>query len=87
MHTSTDSNVKAAPRHVYVSLLVIDGERELKPAAVSFDHLEFRTPPQLLSSQIEIVLTNGDRQHRDMAQVLPHDPQATTIPIKLLKML
>ena len=62
MHTSTDSAVKPSQRYTYVSLLVIDGERKLKPASVSLDLLEFRTPPQLLSSEVEIVVTNGDWQ-------------------------
>ena len=69
---------------IYASLKIIDAQRELKPAEVSFDHIEFRTPPHLTSSTIEIIITNGDAEYRRTARVLPHDPAATEIPIELI---
>lgn len=69
---------------VYASLAVVDGTRQLKPAQIGPDHLLFREPPRLTSERVEIVVTNGDRQHRRLATVLPHDPEATEVPIQLL---
>lgn len=70
----------------YASLLVLDGQRQLKPVEVSFDRLYFAEPPQLTSSEVEIILTNGDAEQRHRAVVLPHDVDATFIPIRLLPM-
>ncbi|HZK80044.1 MAG TPA: hypothetical protein VFC46_03235 [Humisphaera sp.] len=68
----------------YVTLAVIDGSRRLKPCEVSCDRLWFAEPPHLTSSQIEIILTNGDVEQRQMATVLPHDANDTQIPIRLV---
>jgi hypothetical protein len=75
-----------ATRHgwVYASLIVVDGERRLKPSHVGPDDVRFPTPPRLTSEKIEIILTNGDEEQRNYAIVLPHDPDATQIPIELL---
>jgi hypothetical protein len=70
---------------VYVSLTVIDGQRQLKPSHVSFDHVRFAAPPRLVSNQIEIVIANGDDEQRHTAIVLPHDADATLIPIQVIK--
>jgi hypothetical protein len=69
---------------VYASLTVRDGDRTLKPTQVAFDGVYFAEPPHLTSEQIEIVLVNGDEEQRHLARVLPHDPTATRIPIRLL---
>ena len=69
---------------VYASLSVRDGQRLLKPAQVSSDWILFSEPPQLKSGEIEIILVNGDEEQRGMAAVLPHDPDAVEIPIRLL---
>jgi len=69
---------------VYASLTVMDGDRKLKPAQVGFDRLLFSDPPRLQSKQVEIILVNGDEEQRRMATVLPHDPEATRIPIMLM---
>lgn len=69
---------------VYASLTVIDGERRIKPAQVASDRLLFSKPPRLASETVEIIVTNGDQEHRHTAVVLPHDPEATRIPIRLL---
>ncbi len=69
---------------VYASLIVIDGERRLKPSHTGPDCVRFRTPPRLTSERIEIILTNGDEEQRHYAIVLPHDADATQIPIELL---
>ncbi len=69
---------------VYVSLAVIDGPRTLKPAQVASDRILFTTPPKITSERVELVLTNGDSEYRQYAAVLPHDAEATRIPIKLL---
>ena len=69
---------------VYASLSVRDGGRLLKPRQVSADWLLFSEPPRLTSDEIEIILVNGDEEQRGSAAVLPHDPDATQIPIRLL---
>ena len=68
----------------YASLTVIDGERKLKPAQVAFDRLLFDTPPHLISGQVEIIVRNGESEHRRTATVLPHDAEATRIPIRMV---
>lgn len=67
----------------YAELMVLDGGRKLKPSHVAFDRLVFNEPPQLTGSEIEIILTNGESVQRHVAAVLPHDPGATRIPIRL----
>ncbi len=68
---------------VYASLEVIDGGRSLNPAQVGPNFVQFTQPPHLASEEIEIILENGGRQQRHMATVLPHDADATKIPIRL----
>jgi hypothetical protein len=70
----------------YASLTVLDGKRQLKPAQLAFDRIYFVTPPRLTSAEIEIIVTNGDAEQRHRAVVLPHDADATRIPIQLLPM-
>jgi hypothetical protein len=69
---------------VYASLSVRDGQRLLKPLQISSDWLLFSEPPLLTSDEIEIILVNGSDEQRGMAAVLPHDPDALEIPIRLL---
>lgn len=69
---------------VYASLAVIDGSRRLKPAQVGPDVLLFDEPPHLVSDRIEIILRNGTSEQRHFADVLPHDPDAKRIAIRLL---
>ncbi len=71
---------------IYATLTVIDGDRELTPSQVAFDFLIFSTPPKLTSNHVEIILVNGDAEQRHTAAVLPHDADATWIPIQLLPM-
>jgi hypothetical protein len=71
-------------RWVYAELIVCDGPRQLKPSEVSFDLLRFAEPPHLTNTQVEIILTNGDQEQRRLAMILPHDADATQIPIRLL---
>jgi hypothetical protein len=82
-HSVKDAHPK---RHswVYVSLTVRDGQRRLKPTHVSFDHVCFNAPPRFISNQVEIIIVNGDDEQRHMANVLPHDPDATLIPIEVI---
>jgi hypothetical protein len=68
---------------VYASFIVWDGGRKLKPTHIAFDWLYFIEPPQISSSEIEIVLINGDAEYRYIASVLPHDLNSTDIPIQL----
>ena len=68
----------------YARLAVIDGDRTLKPSSVCFDFITFPCPPRLASTQVEIILTNGNDEQRATAAVLPHDPDDTRIPIRLL---
>ncbi len=81
LNEPTPANTK---RWVYASLTILDGQRRIKPAQVSPDHLLFTKPPHLVSDLIEIILTNGDEEQRSHAIILPHDPDATRIPIRLL---
>ena len=69
---------------VYASLTVWDGPRQLKPSHVSSDRLRFTEPPRLTSSEIEIILVNGNAEQRHKAKILPHDANATRIPIRLV---
>jgi hypothetical protein len=68
----------------YASLTVRDGDRQLKPSHASFDRLRFAEPPHLTSARVEIILVNGDQEQRHTAIVLPHEPDATRIPIQLI---
>jgi hypothetical protein len=70
---------------VYASLTVCDGPRRLKPTHAAFDRLCFTEPPRLTSSQVEIILANGDAVQRHLAIVLPHEATATRIPIRLVE--
>lgn len=69
---------------IYASLRIVDGQRILKPTHVAYDRVLFAEPPHLESKQIEIILRNGDAEQRSFATVLPHDRDATRIPIQLL---
>lgn len=69
---------------VYASLTVVDGDRRLKPAEVAFDRLCFASPPRLRGARVEIILVNGEAEQRHVAEVLPHDAEATRIPIRLM---
>ena len=68
------------------SLLLRLADRTAVPggAALAVDRLRFAEPPHLTGSEIEIVLTNGLAEQRHTATVLPHDPNATLIPIRLV---
>jgi hypothetical protein len=68
----------------YATLTVMDGPRKLKPASVAFDRIRFDHPPRLTSTQVEIILVNGDEEQRHFATVLPHEADATRIPIRLV---
>jgi hypothetical protein len=85
MQPSLDTTNHAHARQwVYASLTVIDGRRHIKPAQVASDRLLFISPPRLTSGTVEIIITNGDQEQRHTAVVLPHDAEATRIPIRLL---
>lgn len=84
MQPSLISTRPAKQSWVYATLTVIDGARQLKPAEVGFDRIRFDHPPHLTSRQVELILVNGNEEQRHFAAVLPHDPEATRIPIELL---
>jgi hypothetical protein len=84
MPPSVKSPDSAKSNWIYASLTVLDGDRQLKPSHFGFDRLRFRVPPHLTSGHIEIILVNGDQEQRHSAIVLPHDPEATRIPIQLV---
>lgn len=84
MHSTFNTPKTDAPKWIYASLTVIDGQRALKPAQVGPDRILFSSPPHLNNSNVEIVLGNGDAEQRHQAEVLPHDPEATRIPIRLI---
>ena len=66
---------------VYTTIAVHDGDRILQPTHVSFDRVIFNTPPKLTTTRVEILITNGSDEFRSIVDVLPHDPEATEIPI------
>jgi len=84
MQPLIDATIRPKNSWVYASLKVRDGDRILAPNQVAANWLLFAEPPRLLSSQVEIILVNGDEEQRAMAAVLPHDPRAAEIPIRLL---
>lgn len=84
MQPALSAHQSGTQNWTYATLTVIDGTRQIKPCEVSFDRLHFRQPPRLTSTQIEIILRNGDEEQRQLAIVLPHDAGATRIPIELL---
>jgi hypothetical protein len=84
MPTSIDAPETFRTGWVYVSLTVRDGERRIRPAQVCSDWILFNRPPFLKSSEIEIILVNGDEEQHQMAAVLPHEPNSTQIPIRLV---
>jgi hypothetical protein len=86
MQPSLDLPEKDGQGWVYASITVRDGRRRLKPAQVAYDRLIFSTPPRLISERVEIILVNGDAEQRHTARVLPHDADATRVPIRLLSM-
>jgi hypothetical protein len=73
---------KESSQWLYTTISLHDGGRILHPTHVSFDRVVFNTPPRLTTSQVEIVITNGHNEFRSAAEVLPHDPDATEIPIR-----
>jgi hypothetical protein len=83
MQPSIDSPRKNSGKWVYVSLRVRDGDRVLKPSHVGPDDIRFFEPPRLTSAQIEVIITNGDFEDRQFVTVLPHEADATLIPIRL----
>lgn len=68
----------------YVEVQILDGQRVLHPTHVAFDRLIFAEPPNLLSQNIEIIITNNGQSHLSWALVLPHEPNSTFIPIQLV---
>ena len=69
----------------YASLTVIDGDRHLKPTHVASDRLIFASPPRLVSPHVQIILRYADAEQRATAEVLPHNADATRIPIRLMR--
>jgi hypothetical protein len=84
MQPSINTPQPSKSNWVYATLTVVDGSRQLKPTHLSFDRLRFTEPPRLTSSQVEIILTNGDDQHHYTAAVLSHEADATLIPIRMV---
>ncbi len=84
MQSSLNTPQVSSPKWLYASLTVIDGDRLLKPSQVGPDRVYFSSPPRLKSARVEIILVNGDAEQRHMAEVLPHDAEATRIPIRLV---
>jgi len=73
------------PAWTYAEIFVYDGDRTLRPTHVCHNELMFRDAPHLVSAEIRVCVNNGDRQTTRIARVLPHDPQATHIPIQLIQ--
>jgi hypothetical protein len=69
----------------YTEIVVYDGDRILKPTHLCSDEITFRDPPALMSAEINIRITNGDRQTTRTARVLPHESGATRVPIQLIQ--
>ena len=84
MQPLADATIRPKNSWVYAALKVRDGHRDLNPIQVAGNWLLFAEPPKLASSEVEIILINGDEEQRAMAAVLPHDQNAIEIPIRLL---
>ena len=84
MQTSASAAQLPKSKWTYVNLEVRDGQRLLNPSHVCFDRLIFTEPPRLTSSEVEVIVINGDVEDHRMAAVLPHDSDALEIPIRLL---
>ncbi len=56
---------------VYTTIALHDAGRTLEQTQVSFDRVIFRTPPKLKSKRVEIVITNGEKEFRSFADILP----------------
>ena len=69
----------------YATLTVMDGVRQLRPREVGGDQIYFTDPPHLVSEQVEVIITVGDEEQRQMVTVLPHDAEATQIPIQFVR--
>jgi hypothetical protein len=67
---------------VYAAITLRDSERILYPTHVSHDRVIFAAPPKLKTTRVEIVIANGSDEFRSLADVLPHDQDATEIPIR-----
>ena len=84
MQTPLNVSQPQSRNWVYAELTVMDGPRRLNPTQVAFDRLYFAEPPRLTSNQVEVIVTNGNSEQRHWATVLPHEADATRIPIELL---
>ncbi|HET6252081.1 MAG TPA: hypothetical protein VFE47_30630 [Tepidisphaeraceae bacterium] len=84
MQPSLNVPTKPSAKWMYASLSVRDGDRFLKPTHLCGDFVRFVEPPLFVNPQIEIILRLGETEQRNMAAVLPHDPQQTQIPIRLM---
>jgi hypothetical protein len=73
---------KKSSQWVYTTITLHDSDRALYPTHVSSDRVIFRTAPQLTSTRVEIVIKNGEDEFRSLADVLPHNHDATEIPIR-----
>ena len=84
MQVSIEAPRLNGEKWVYATLRVHDGDRILKPCEVGFDRICFNEPPKLANTRVEVVIRNGDTGQRSTVIVLPHDANATEIPIQLI---
>ncbi len=84
MDAPTNNAATERPTWLYASLTVFDGPRKLKPMRMGPEYFDFREPPRLISKTVEIIVKNGDREYRSQVRILPHDPEATRIPVRTL---
>jgi hypothetical protein len=82
--TEPNPTKASATQWNYVEIQVIDGQRVLRPTHIAFDRLIFAEPPNLISQQVEIIITNNGQSHSSQALILPHELSATYIPIELI---
>jgi hypothetical protein len=82
MQTSVEIPQQSKHKWTYATVRVHDGDRVLKPTHIGPDDIRFSEPPHLVSSEVEVILTVGDAGQRSRVIVLPHDANATVIPIQ-----
>jgi hypothetical protein len=69
---------------VYTTIRLHDGQRVLYPTHVSSDRIIFHAPPKLAATQVEVTIRSGDHEVRSWVEVLPHDANATEIPVRII---
>lgn len=80
----SDGPVTTTSSWPYLDIAVREGARELKPTHVCATEMIFTDAPRFTSDQVTLITRSGQRETTRLARVLPHEQDATQIPIRLL---